>query len=286
MPIYDGNDKINTIFVTIPQYDIATDSVIDTTVEIREVRLGSTPLFPDSVGQITINSFEVFNADGSALTSVSGTANTSLMYRVEGQPGATFLVDALSAGISISSSIITLDSSGSYEQGFTALAQSRGAGERSLVLRLLPTGSTGIEEELETLINISQAAGQPEPALNDQGPFFSGTTRASVSPSSGSRQPGSQFTVTLPSGMFNPPSGWVVERIQWGVTSSFGTATTPSGIYDFPAPTSNTYTIISGPLQGTSYTRWRGIGTVVYRLSSDSSVREGRAYEWIYDFND
>ena len=304
MPIYDGNDKIDSIFVNIPIYDETTELVVDSLVEVREIRLGNTPLFPDSVGQLNLNGFSVTNSDGSEFTPpVDGTNGASLSYTVTGQPGATFLVDALSVGISISSSIITLDSTGTYSQGFTVIGQGQGAGSRQVTLRLLPTGSTGVEEGFETLINIPQAAGVPAPSLNMSAGYswYSGATPASVSPSSGPSTAGTQFTVTLPSGMFSPPSGWVVAQVQWSDRNYLdetydGIFTTSEGIAagENPLPDSfgvpqglsansyrvNTYTFNSDGT-GSSYS---SNGTVVYRHTSGE--REGRAYTVRYTFTD
>ena len=309
MPLYDGNDKIQSIFINAPQYadlnDPNSEIIGYALLEVGEIRTGSTPVFPDSVGQLNITGFEILNTDGSEIAGSIPKEGATLMYRVTGQPGAEFLVDAVSVGISISSSIIEIpdNSTRTYEQTFTVLAQADGNGARQLLLRVLPIGATGLGEEVETPISVTQEAGTPLPTLNMSAGYswYPGATAATVSPESGPSTAGTQFTVTIPSGMFSPPSGWVVAQVQWSDRNYLdetydGIYATSEGIAAGETPLSDAFGVPQG-LSATSYqsntytfnsdgtgSSYTSNGTVVYRHTSGE--REGRAYTVRYTFTD
>lgn len=292
MPLYDGNTQINRV--------VLTDST-GTPTEIVEMRLGIMPVFPDSVGQLTITNIIITgSAGGSQLTGAIPRAGGTYYYRVEGDPGATFT--ATGGNVTVSGGVKTLDANGRYEESFTVAGQGLGDPGESISVTIFPEGSTVVQDGVQNPISVSQEAGEPEPSL--PGSFFSGVTRATVNPLTGSRTVGSSFTVTIPSGMLSPPSGWTVHRMQWNYLTRVVNGSLPVGIYSTsndPSPLPDPFgdatpqgrdpsfyqsiTCTIHTAQDSSVTRLTSNGTIVYRHTATGTT-EGRAYDWRYTYND
>ena len=143
MPLFDGNTKIDRMVIT---------NSAGTPIEVDVARIGTTPIFPDTVGAPVIDGFTIDS------TAVIPNTETTRILTVTGSDDATF---------NLSVNIGTLDSSdfvitgGSNSYVWTIPAQNNGAPIRSLTATISPTGISILEEGLVNTITLSQSAGTP-----------------------------------------------------------------------------------------------------------------------------
>ena len=154
MPLQFGNTEIEEIRLG--------------STEIEEARLGTIPVFPNTVGQLLLDTFSVTEA------SASGTAANTLNAVITGSEGAMFTLNQNGRSVTFTPSggsattTGTIPSGGTLNITFSLAAQSQGASARTVTYEVVNTGLV-----TNTLTDtVTQGAG---PAIPDRNPVGSVT---------------------------------------------------------------------------------------------------------------
>ena len=172
MPLFDGNLKIDKMFIFTSDTTNINDGV-----EIEVARIGTTPIFPDTVGAPVINGFTINNQDD---VPIGGGTKT---LTVTGTEGATF---SLSVDVgSLDRTDFVIGSGLSEEYIWTFAPQANGDPSEVGTVTLAIAGTSILEEGTPTEYQVSQLAGTPLI-----------TPTASLSTSAGSTNQGSTVDYT------------------------------------------------------------------------------------------
>ena len=168
MPLFDGNTKIDRMVIT---------NSAGTPIEVDVARIGTTPIFPDTVGAPVIDGFTINNQDD---VPIGGGTKT---LTVTGTEGATF---SLSVDVgSLDRTDFVIGSGLSEEYIWTFAPQANGDPSEVGTATLAIAGTSILEEGTPTEYQVSQLAGTPLI-----------TPTASLSTSSISTNPGSTVDYT------------------------------------------------------------------------------------------
>ncbi len=147
MPLFDGNLQIDRMVIT--------DSS-GTPTEIDIARLGTTPVFPDSVGAPVIDTFTRTDSNGS----IDAAGTETVTFSINGTEGATFSIAASGpAQTSFAGGPATIGSTPSVIT-WTLPANTSGS-TRSFTATILGTGTTVLEDGLISSITVDQEAALP-----------------------------------------------------------------------------------------------------------------------------
>lgn len=197
MPLHDGNNKILDS-LTIAGALNGTSGIKLGDVDVVQVRLGGTAIFPDTVGAPVI---ETFTSPYDAMNLIARTGGTATLS-ITGIEGATFSVSISIADIDDATG--TIPASGSTTVSF-AIPGTTSGGAVNHTATISATGVSILDPALVPTVTITQEAATPHGITSDFTPVptFVGVNLGFISPSS---LPLFAFTITVTrTGGF---SGW------------------------------------------------------------------------------